>query len=74
MNIVGTEDLSPQFKTTPLDEVPRLVLEHRVVVRDGDQLVVAESFGVGDVGEIRVALLAVLSDDERIVELSGRKT
>ncbi|KAI3480029.1 hypothetical protein L1887_57805 [Cichorium endivia] len=56
-----------------LDELaamgPRLVLEHGVVVGDGDQLIVAEALGVGDVGEVGVALLAVLADDARVVEV-----
>lgn len=69
MDVLGAENLGPEFQTTALDEVPRLVLEHRVLVRDVDELVVAESLGVGDVGKVGVALLAVLSNDERVVDL-----
>jgi hypothetical protein len=42
---------------------------HLVLVRDVDELIVAETFRVSDVGEVRVALLAVLSDDEGFVDL-----
>jgi hypothetical protein len=69
VEVVVVENLRPEFEPSPLDEVTSLVLEHLVVVGDGDELVVAEAFGVGDVGEVRVALLAVLSDDERVVDV-----
>ena len=69
VDVVGDEDLSPKFRKTTLDEVSRLVLEHRVRVGDGDELVVAESFGEGDEREVGISLLAVLSHDEGLVEL-----
>ena len=74
VDVVRDEDLSPKFGKTTLDEVSRLVLEHRVGVGDGDELVVAESFGEGDEREVGISLLAVLSDDERLVQLEeGRR-
>lgn len=69
MRVVRAEDLGPEFEPAAPDEVARLVLEHLIVVGDEDELVVAEALGVGDVGEVRVALLAVLADDERVVDV-----
>ena len=73
MRALGAEDLGPEFEPPAPDQVARLVLEHLVVVRDADELVVTEALGVGNVGKVRVALLAVLSNDERVVDLrNGR--
>lgn len=69
MDVLRAENLGPEFEASSLDEVASLVLEHRVVIGDGDELIVAEALGVGDVGEVRVALLAVPADDERVVDL-----
>jgi hypothetical protein len=69
VQVVALKDLGPEFETATLDEVTSLVLVHLVLVRDVDELRVAESLGVGDVGEVRIASFAVLSDGERIVDL-----
>ena len=63
VHVLRAEHGGPEFEPSALDEVPCLVLEHRVLVRDPDQLVVAEALGVGDVREVGVALFAVLADD-----------
>lgn len=73
VNVLRVEDLGPEFEASSLDEVASLVLEHRVIVGDGNELLIAEALGVGDVGEVRVALLAVLADDQRIVDLQKRR-
>lgn len=70
VQVVTLENFRPEFETTTLDEVSSLVFVHLVLVGDVNELRVAESFGVGDVSEVRVASLAVLSDSERIVDLS----
>lgn len=43
------------------------MLEHRIIVSDADQLVIAEALGVCNVCKVRVALLTVLSDNEWLV-------
>ena len=61
--------MSPKLKLTTLDKIPRLLLEHRVLVGDGDELIIAEALSVCNVSQIRVALLAELSNNKRLVEL-----
>jgi hypothetical protein len=73
VNVVGDEDLGPKLRKTTLDEVSGLMLEHGVGVGDGDELVVAETLGERDKGEVRVSLLAILSDDEGLIELQGKR-
>ena len=67
MYVVGNEDLSPQIQLTSLDEIPRLLLEHRVVIRDGDELFIAEALGVSDISKIRITLLAELANNQRFI-------
>ena len=69
MNAVWQKNLVPEFELSSLDEVTGLVLVHLVLVGDLDKFIVAEPLGVGDVSEVRVALLAILSNDERFVDL-----
>lgn len=73
VDVVRDEHLRPEVGQTTLDEVPSLVLEHRVGVGDGDELLVAESLGERDEGEVGVSLLAVLPDNEGLVELYGKR-
>ena len=67
MYVVGNEDLSPQIQLTSLDEIPRLLLEHRVVIRDGDELFIAKALGVSDISKIRITLLAELANNQRFI-------
>jgi len=61
VHAVGNGNLNPQLRVATFDEVTSLLLEHRgVVVANGDQLIVAEAFGV------RTVLL-----QERSVENDG---
>jgi hypothetical protein len=69
VDALRVEDLGPEVDVTTLDEVASLVLVHLVLVGDVDELVIAEALGVGNVGEVRVALLAVLADNQRVVEV-----
>jgi len=64
VNVVANEDLGPQLWLATFDEIAGLLLEHRVVVGDSNKLIVAESFGVRDVRQVRVPCFAELSDDE----------
>eukprot|EP00964_Phaeocystis_antarctica_P084844 scaffold53522_cov59-Phaeocystis_antarctica.AAC.1 len=51
----------------PLDEVARVLHVQPVAVGDVDELVVAHAALVGEERELRVALLAALADDLRVV-------
>ena len=69
MNVVRVEDLRPKLELTTLDKVPRLLLEHGILVRDVNELVIAEALRVRDVGEVGVAGLAELANHERLIQL-----
>ncbi len=72
MGIIGDQHFSPKFRLTTLDEISRLLFEHRVVVGYDNQLLVAEAFCVCDVGEVRVPLHAGFTNYKRFIQL--RKT
>ena len=69
VSVVGTKDLSPEVELTTADEVASLLLEHRILVRDVDELIVAEALSVRNVREVRVASLAELANNEWLVQL-----
>ena len=69
MDVVRLKDLSPKVRLTPLDEVPPLLLEHRVFIGDRNKLVVTEALCVRDVGEIWIPLLAEFADDQGLVKV-----
>ena len=69
VSVVGTKDLSPEVELTTAHEVASLLLEHRVLVRDVDELIVAEALSVRNVREVRVASLAELANNEWLVQL-----
>jgi hypothetical protein len=74
VDVVGMKNFGPKLLATTLDKIAGLVLEHRVVVGDRDELVVAETFGEGDISEIWIPLLAVFADHERIVDLCATQS
>jgi hypothetical protein len=69
MKIASSENLRPEIRLASFDKITRLLLEHRVLVGDGDKLVVAEPFSIRNVCEVGVALLAELSDHHGVVQL-----
>lgn len=69
MDVVSHKDLCPKLRLTALDEVTSLLLEHRVVVGDGDELVITEALGIGDVRKVGVASFTEFTNDQRFVEL-----
>ena len=69
MDVVRDENLRPKLRLAALDEVTSLLLEHRVLVRDVDELIVAEALSVRNVREVRVASLAELANNEWLVQL-----
>ena len=48
-----------------------LLLEHGVLIADGDKLLVAEALGVRNVREVGIPLLAELADNKRLVQLGA---
>jgi hypothetical protein len=69
MKVVRLEHFGPKLLATTLDEISGLVFEHGIVIRDGDELVIAESFGESNVSQVGIPLLAVFANDERVVNL-----
>ena len=69
MDIVRNENLRPKVELTTFHKVTSLLLEHSIIVRDRDQLLVAEALSVCDISKVRIALLAVLANHERLVNL-----
>ena len=69
MDVVASENLRPKLGLTTLDEVSSLLFEHGILVRDGNELLIAEALCIRDVRKIRVAFLAEFADDQRLVEL-----
>lgn len=63
MHIVVYKNLSPEVKLAPLNQVTRLLLEHGVLVSDGDELLIAEALCVRDIRKVRVSLLTVFTDN-----------
>jgi hypothetical protein len=49
MDIVMNENLSPKVGFTALDEISGLLLEHGVVIGNGDKFVVAKTFGISNI-------------------------
>ena len=69
MDVVWLKNLSPKISLTPLDKVPRLLLEHRVLIGDRNELVITEALCVRNVGKVWIPLLAEFADDQRLVEV-----
>lgn len=45
------------------------MLEHGVLVGDGNELVVAEALGVGDICKVWITSLAEFTNNKRFIEL-----
>lgn len=69
VDVVRNEDLCPKLGLAPPDEVPGLLLEHRVLIGDRNEFVVAETFRVGNVRKVGITLLAELANYQRLVQL-----
>ena len=61
--------MSPKIRLAPLDEVPRLLLEHRVLIGDCNELVIAETLRVRNIGKVWIPLLAEFTDDQWLVKV-----
>ena len=69
MDIARLKDLTPKVCLTPLNEVPCLLLEHRIFVGDRDELVVTKALRVCNVRKVWVPLLAEFANDQRLVKV-----
>ena len=72
MDVVRDEDLRPKLRLAALDEVTSLLLEHRVLIGDRNELFVAEALRVCDIRKVGVTRLAELADHERLIQLKQR--
>lgn len=69
MGVIRHENLSPELRLAALDKVPCLLLEHRVLIGNRNELVVAEALSIRNVRKVWIALLAELADNQWFVEL-----
>ena len=69
VNVVVNKDLGPKLRLATLYEVPSLLLEHRVIIGDGNQLIVTEALSICNVRKVRIASLAELANNEWLVQL-----
>ena len=72
VEVITCENLRPELELTTLDEVPSLLLEHRVLIGDRNELFVAEALRVCDIRKVGVTRLAELADHERLIQLNQR--
>jgi hypothetical protein len=63
------EHLCPEIRLAAFNQVTGLLFEHGVVICDGNKLVITESFGVGNVRQVRILCLAELPNYQWLVEL-----
>ena len=69
MNVVGYEDLCPKLRLTAFNEIASLLLEHRILVGNSDELIITEPFRICDIRKVRIPGLAELADNKRLVQL-----
>jgi len=69
MDVIRNEDLSPEIRLTTLDEVASLLLEHRVVVGDSNELVITKTFCVGNICQVRITSFAEFSNNQWFIQL-----
>ncbi|GJC99267.1 hypothetical protein ColKHC_08093 [Colletotrichum higginsianum] len=67
VDVVFAQDKGPQLAVSPLKQVTGLVAVHAVLVRDVDELKVVLALGVGDEGQVGIALLAVFTNSEGVI-------
>ena len=69
MHIVMDKDLCPKLGLTTLHEIASLLFEHRVLIRNGNELIITEALCVGNVRQIGISGLTEFTNDERFVQL-----
>ena len=71
MDVVDYKNLSPELRLTASHQVPSLLFEHRIIIRDGDELIITKAFCIGDVRQVGVASLAKFTDNQWFVQLEA---
>jgi hypothetical protein len=71
VHVIRLQNLSPEFRLTPFNEIPSLLLEHRILVGNGNELVVTEALCIRNVRQIRITSFTELPNNERFVKLSN---
>lgn len=69
VNIVMDKNLCPELRLATFHKVPSLLLEHRIVVGDTNELIITKALCVSDVGKVRIPGLAELSDNQWLIQL-----
>jgi len=69
VNVVGHEDLCPKLRLTALNKIASLLLEHRILIGDSNELIITEPFRICNIRKVRVPGLAELADNKRLVQL-----
>ena len=69
VDVLAGKNLRPKLGLATLDEVPSLLLKHRILVRDSNELLIAEALCIRDIRQVRVALLTEFTNNQRLVEL-----
>ena len=74
MNAIGNQNLRPKIQLTTLDKVAGLMLEHAVLVGNGDEFLITEALSIRNVGKVRVTFLAVLADYKWLINLKSNSS
>jgi len=69
VGVLRNENLSPKIRLTTFDEVTGLLLEHRVIVGNGNQLIVTETFSISNICKVRISCFAEFTNNQRFVKL-----
>lgn len=67
MHVVLGQNVLPDLRVGPVNQIASLGAEHGILVRDVDEFHVILTFLVGDEGEAGISLLAVLSNDQGVI-------
>ena len=73
VDILRNEHLGPEIKLTALHKVTRLLLEHRVIIRDSNEFVITEALRIGNVRQVWITLLAVFANYQWLVKLKHER-
>jgi hypothetical protein len=69
VEVVRYKDLGPQLWLATFDKITGLLLEHRVVIGNGNELIITKAFGIRNIRQVRVSGLTELPDNQWLVEL-----
>lgn len=69
VGVAFLQNVLPQCRVSSMNQITCLVLEHGVLICDVDKFIVTLSLLVTNISEVRISLLAVLSNEARIIVL-----